>query len=116
MNPMGANTTQGLRDAILRASDEDSTQNEAQALREESHGLQGLQYGQLADVANLTRPQMVQTGQSGSSTETNTGSTSSTSTGTSSGTASGSGSTTQSTPLLPGLIQGASGVGSALIM
>lgn len=109
-NPFGANTTQSLRDAALRAGDEDSAQNEAQAYREESHGLQGLQYGQLSDVANLTRPQLVQTGQSGTSHED------SHATGTSSGTASGTGTTTQSQPLLPGLIQGASGVGSALIM
>lgn len=103
-NPLGANTTAGLRDATLRASNEDSAQNEAQAYREENYSRQGLDYARLADVAALTQPRMVQTSQSG------------TSTGTSSGTSVGSGTTTQSQPLLPGLIQGASGVGSALIM
>lgn len=97
-NPLGGNMTAGLRDAQLRASYEDLGQQEGQALREENYARQGLQYAQRADVANMTQPRMVQTGQAGSSSGTS------------------SGNTVQSQGALPSIIQGGSAVGSALLM
>lgn len=95
-NPLGANTTQAIRDASLRATSEDLGQQEAQAYAEEGRSLQGLDFARLMDVANLTQPRLVQTG----------------GTSTSSGTAqsqSGGG-------LLNPLIQGGSAIGSALLL
>lgn len=105
-NPLGGYTTPQLRDQILRASDEDSTQQEAQAYREENYGRQALDYARLADVAALTQPRLTQQGSSGSST------------GTASGTSSGTGSSTstQSQSPINSIIQGGSAIGSALIM
>lgn len=75
-NPMGGFTTPALRQATLRASDEDSVQNEAQALQNENYGFQTAKYGQLYDQAGLKRPNVVQTGgttnTSGSSSGTGT--------------------------------------------
>lgn len=73
-SPTGGYTTPQLRDATLRASDEDSAQNEAQAYREENYGRQAIDYGRLADIAQMTAPRMVQT--SGSTTGTGTSQTS----------------------------------------
>lgn len=101
-NPLGGNMTAGLRDAQLRASYEDLGQQEAQALREESHARQGLNYAKLADVATMTQPRMVQTGQAGTSSGTSTGNS--------------SGTQVQQNSLLPSLIQGGSAVGGALLM
>lgn len=97
-NPTGAYSTPALRDAALRASYEDIGQQEGQALREENYARQGLEYAKRADVASLTQPRMVQTGQSGNSSGTNTGN------------------TVQSQGALPAIIQGGSAVGSALLM
>lgn len=97
-SPTSAYSHPAVRDAALRASYEDLGQQEAQALREEDYSRQGLNYAQLADVAGMTQPRMVQTGQSG------------TSSGTSSGT------TVQSQSPLASIIQGGSAVGSALLM
>lgn len=69
-SPTGGYTTPQLRDATLRASDEDSTQQEAQAYREEDYGRQALEYGKLADIAQMTAPRLTQTG--GSSTQSGT--------------------------------------------
>lgn len=92
-NPMGGYTTPQLQDRMLAASDEDSTQQEAQAYREESHGRNALEYARDADVAAMTAPPLVQTGQTG--------------------TMSGTGSQQQS--LMPGIVAGASGMGAALL-
>lgn len=97
-NPLGGNVTPALRDAQMRASFEDIGQQEAQALREENYARQGLDYARTADVANMTQPRMVQTSQSGNSSGTS------------------SGNTVQSQGALPGIIQGGSAVGSALLM
>lgn len=75
-NPMGGFTSPALKQSILRASDEDSAQNEAQAHMNENYGFQGSKYGQLYDQAGLKRPNIVQTGgttnTSGSSSGTGT--------------------------------------------
>lgn len=97
-NPMGANTTQAIRDATLRASYEDLGQQEAQALREENYARQGLEFAKRADVAAMTQPRMVETSRSG----------------TSSGTSAGN--TVQSQGALPGITSGGSTVGAALLM
>ena len=97
-NPNSAYNTPALRDAAMRASYEDIGQQEAQALREENYTRQGLDYARIADVAGMTQPRAFQTSSSG----------------TSSGTSSGN--TVQSQGALPGIIQGGSAVGSALIM
>src|SRR5688500_3604924 len=88
-NPLGGYTTPQLRDAMLRAGDADSSQQEAQAYAEESHARQGLEYARRADLAQLTAPRLVTRGNSGRSSGTSTGASSS------SGTSTGS----QSTPL-----------------
>lgn len=100
-NPMGGFTTPALRQSILRASDEDSTQNEAQANMNENFGFQGMKYGQLYDQANLKRPNTVQTG----------------GTTNSSGTSSGTSTTQVQQPFdFNSIIQGGAGIGNALIM
>lgn len=93
-NPLGANTTQAIRDASLRATSEDLGQQEAQAYAEEGRALQGLDFARLMDVANLTQPRLVQTG----------------GTTTSQGTAQSGGG------LLNPLVQGGSAIGSALLL
>lgn len=100
-NPLGGYTTPQLRDAVLRASDADSSQQEAQAFAEENYARQGQRAAQLHDVANLTAPRMVARSTSGRSSGSNVGST--------------TGSGSQSTPLLPGIIQAVAGVGSAYL-
>lgn len=67
-NPTGGYMTPQMKDAIRRTSYEDIGQEEAQAFREENQGRQAVQYGQLADVAQMSAPRTVQT--SGSSTGT----------------------------------------------
>lgn len=101
-NPLGANSTAGLRDATLRATSEDLGQQEGQAYAEEGRSLQGLEFAKLMDIASMTQPRFVQTG----STGTSSGS------GTSSGTSTGQ----QSQSPLNALIGGGSSIGSALIM
>lgn len=76
-NPLGGATTPQIRDAVLRATAEDIGQEEGQAYREENFGLQGLNYAQKSDVAQMTSPRLAQTGSSG------TGASSGSSTGTS---------------------------------
>lgn len=95
-NPMGGYSTPQIRDAALRAGDEDSSQNEAQAYREENFGRQALEYGKLGQVASLTAPRLTQTG--------------------SSGTGSGSSTIVQQESPLNSIMQGAAGMGSALLM
>lgn len=101
-NPLGAAVSPALRDAQLRASYEDIGQQEAQALSESRFDRQKAQFAQLAQLAGLTRPELVQTSQSG----------------TQSGTSSASGTSTiqQSVNPLNALAQGGSAIGSALIM
>lgn len=96
-NPLGGSLggNAQLRDAALNANDQDSAQQEGQALSEENYGLQGLKYGQLADIASRTAPRFVQTG--GSST--------------------GSGTTTVQQPFdWSGLISGGASMGAAMLM
>lgn len=100
-NPLGGYSTPQLRDAALRASDADSSQEEAQAYREESYGRNALEYAQKADVAAITAPRLVQTAQEGTSSG--------------SGTSSSSGTGSQQQPLAPAIISGASGMGAALL-
>lgn len=97
-SPLAASTHPAVRDAAIRAQMEDLGQQEAQALREEDHARQGLNYAQLADVASMTQPRLTQTGQSGSSSGT------------------GTSTTVQSQSPLASIIQGGSAVGSALLM
>lgn len=97
-NPLGANMTSSLRDAILRSGYENLAQQEGQALREENYARQGLEYAKRADVAGMTQPRIVQTGSSGTSS------------------GSSSGNVTQSQGVLPSLIGGGSSVGAAMIM
>lgn len=73
-NPLGGATTPQLRDATLRAGYEDSAQNESQAYREENYGRQALEYGKLADIAQMTQPRLTQT--SGSTNSSGTSQTS----------------------------------------
>lgn len=101
-NPMGKYTNQALRDAQLANSYEDLGVDEAQAQREENYGLQGLRYGQTADVAAMTQPRFVQTGGSSSSSGTSTGT--------------GNSTQTQTQSPLNSIISGGSGIASALIM
>lgn len=98
-NPMGAATSPALRDAILRAGNEEIGQAESQAYREENYGLQGLEYAKKADLAAMTQGRMVQSGQAGSQ--------------------SGNSTIQQSQSpmnLLGSAISGGSGIASALIM
>lgn len=99
-SPMGAYTTDALRQATLANQYEDLAQEEAQATRESNNSLQGMRYGQRLDTANLTQPRFVQTG----------------GTTNASGTSTGSGTSTQSQSPLNSIIQGGSAVGSALLM
>lgn len=69
-SPTGGYTTPQLRDATLRASDEDSTQAEGQAHMEDNFRKQAMEYGKKATVAGLTAPRLTQTGGSGTSSGT----------------------------------------------
>ena len=97
-NPLGGASTPQIRDASRRASHEDLAQEEAQALREESQGLQGLDYARRVDVAGMTQPRLAQTSSSG----------------TSSGTSNIQGTSSQNP--LGSIISGGSGIAGALIM
>ncbi len=113
-NPLGANTTPGLRDATLRAGNEDLAQQAAQAYAVENYGRQGQQYQQRYDVARMTAPRIEET----STTSTATGESSGETSGTSN--TSGSGTGVQSTsPGTAGYIQsgiaGAATVGAAML-
>lgn len=100
-NPMGGFTSPALKQSILRASDEDSTQAHAQALRDENYGFQGAKYGQLYDQANLKAPNIVQSGGT-----TNT-----------SGSSSGTGTQVVQQPFdFNSIIQGGASIGSAALM
>ena len=100
-NPMGGFTSPALRQSILRASDEDSAQNESQAYMNENFGFQGMKYGQLHDQATMKRPNVVQTG----------GTTST------SGSSSGSGTSQVQQPFdFNSILQGGASIGSAALM
>ena len=97
-SPTSAYSNPAVRDAAQRAQFEDLGQQEAQALREEDYSRQALNYAQKADVANMTQPRMVQTGQAGSSS------------------GSGTSNTVMRDSPINSIIQGGSAVGSALLM
>lgn len=69
-NPTGGASTPQMRDATLRATAEDLGQEESQAYREENYGRQALEYGKLADVAQMTAPRLTQTSGTTSGTGT----------------------------------------------
>lgn len=104
-NPLGGYMTPQIRDAILRAGNADSSQQEAQAYGEENYARQGLEFAKRANLAELTSPRLVTRGTSGRSR------------GSASGTSSGTGTSvgTQATPLLPGIIQGVATVGAGYL-
>lgn len=98
-NPLGANTTPAMRDAILRSQEGELEQDYGQAQRQGYNDMQERTGTRRAMLAGLTAPTLTQTGSSG--------------TGTSSGTNSGTNS--QSTPMLPSILGGAMGVGAAAL-
>jgi hypothetical protein len=99
-NPLGGATTPQIRDASQRAAYGDLATEEAQALREENYGLQGLDYARRVDVAGMTQPRLAQTSSSG----------------TSSSSGSGTSNIQQSTSPLGSIISGGSGIAGALIL
>lgn len=74
-NPLGGVYSPQMRDSILRSTLSDLTQREGQARSEAYQQTQGARFGQVATVAGLTAPRLVQTGSSGSSSGTSQGST-----------------------------------------
>lgn len=72
-DPRGGFTTPQLERQMLNAGDADSAQQEAQAYREENYGKQGLEFGKLEDIAQLSAPRTVQTGGTSNSSGTSTG-------------------------------------------
>ena len=107
VNPLGGYATPQMRDAQLRTGMRNLNQDEAQAFRSSYNDVNSQRGNQLAGLAALTRPQLVNTG--------NSGTYGSTSTGSSSGTMSGTGTTTQSGNLLGDLIGGGAMIGSSAI-
>lgn len=93
-NPLGANQTRSTRDAGLRTQFADLAQSESEATNEDYANTQGARFMQKMNVAQMTAPRFVQTGQSGSQ----------------------SGTQTVSQSPFDTIMQGASTVGSALIM
>jgi len=64
-NVAGAHTTPAIRDAIIRSGEGELAMGQAQATREDMASVNGQKFGQLATVAELTNPKLVQTGSSG---------------------------------------------------
>lgn len=61
-NPLGADTPAAVKDAMLYQGEQDLAQQEAQALREEGDDLNRQEYAKRIALAELTRPNLVQTG------------------------------------------------------
>jgi len=90
VNPMGAYTTQAMRDATLQAGRDELGQQEALAIQGAEFAADGSDFERQLAIAGLTSPRMVQTG----------------------------GTTRESDPMgfLSGLISGGAQVGSAAYM
>lgn len=93
-NPLGANQTAATRDAGQRTQFADLAQSEAEASNESYQGTQGARFGQKLSVAQMTAPRLVQSGQSGSQ----------------------SGTQTVTKSPFDTIMEGAAGMGSALLM
>lgn len=64
-NPLGADTPAAVKDAIIYSGENDLAQQEGQMLREEGVDLNNQEWQKRFALAELTKPQLVQTGQSG---------------------------------------------------
>jgi len=72
-SPMGGYVTPQMRDAQLRTGMRNLNQDEAQAFRQGYADVNSQRGTQLGALAALTRPQLVQTGSSGTASGTSTG-------------------------------------------
>lgn len=72
-NPLGSYTTPELREQVTRSGLEEIGQNEQQVMRESQFDLNRLKMGQLGDLASLTRPQLVNTKETGYQTNAKQG-------------------------------------------
>lgn len=68
-NPLGSYTTPELREQMTRSGLAEIGQNEGQAMRERQFDKNRLQLGRAGDLASLTRPQLVNTKDSGYQTQ-----------------------------------------------
>ena len=101
-NPLGQYATPSMKAQIMRSQEQALNQQAGEQFREGAYDVNNQEYGKKLAVAGMTSPRLVQTGTSGTSSGTQSG--------TSSGTA------TTSEPWYNGAIQGAAGIGSALLM
>lgn len=69
-NPYGAYTTPAVRDAAIRTGEMNLNQQQGQQSAEENATLNNMRYGQLAGLAEMTAPRIVQTGGTSSGTGT----------------------------------------------
>jgi hypothetical protein len=72
-NPYGAYTTPAIRDAAIRTGDMNLTQMQGQQSAQENVQLNNMQANQRAALADLTKPQTVQTGGTYSGTSSGSG-------------------------------------------
>lgn len=108
-NPLGQYTTPAMRDAALRSQEGELEQDYGQAQRNAYSDQQGRTGQRMAGLAALTAPVQQQTSSAGTTSENSTTS------GDYSGSGTNSGSTTQSTPMLPGILGAAAGIGGAAL-
>lgn len=71
-NPLGANYSPEVRDAMLRSGEERLGQDEAQAYRGGQYDVNRLNYSRDATVAGMSQPQLVNTGSTSSGTSSGT--------------------------------------------
>lgn len=64
-NPIGGAYSPNMKDAMLRSSNRDLSQQQAEAHSSAFNQNQGQQFGQKAAVAGMTAPRILQTGSSG---------------------------------------------------
>lgn len=98
INPIGGYYSPNTREAIQRSGDRQIDQDASMASRSGQYDINNQRMSQLASLAGLTAPHIVQSGSSGS------------------GTMSGTGTQVQSGDLLGQLIGGASQIGSAALL
>lgn len=67
INPLGGNLTADMRDKLQRSGNRDIDQQASQSFRAGQYDVNQQRGGQLAGLAALTSPRMVQTGSSGNS-------------------------------------------------
>lgn len=84
-NPLGADYSPEVRDAIMRSGEENLGRDEANANRSGQFDVNRLNYSRDATVAGMSAPQLVQTG----------------------GTSTGTGTVTQNPSIMSGIMQGA---------